>query len=324
MTHVLVTGASGYIGQALAARLKAALQVQQITSLTLADLRFAGDAVDSAGLRHICGDIGEPSVLAQATSPAPDTVFHLAGITSRAAQDDFALGLRVNIGNTMALFECLRLQDQVPVVVCASTIAVYGVPLPSAVDDTTPLMPTMSYGAQKQMLEILLANYSQRGWLDGRAVRLPGIVARPGAPSAALSAFASDLIREPANGRHYICPVAPHATLWLLSLPACIDCLLQSARIAPQQLPANRAWNLPALRASTQELVQAVSQHLGRDISDLIQYQAQPELAAQFAMWPPLSTDVSTDVANRLGMRHDGNLGTLVARALPPTPDFAM
>ena len=312
MTHVLVTGAGGYIGQALVARLKAALQAQQITLLTLVDLRFAAEAVDSPGLRHVKGDIGDPSVLALATSPAPDTVFHLAGITSRAAQVDFALGLRVNISNSMALFERLRLQGQVPVVVCASTIAVYGVPLPDTVDDATPLNPSMSYGAQKQMLEILLADYSQRGWLDGRAVRLPGIVARPSAPNAALSAFASDLIREPAAGRHYTCPVAEDATLWLLSLPACIECLLQAARTAQQQLPAKRAWNLPAMRASVHELVHAVSQHVGRDISGLIQYQPQPELVGQFAAWPPLSTDI----ANRLGMRHDGKLAILVARAL--------
>lgn len=319
MTHVLVTGAGGYIGQALAARLKAALQTGQIASLTLVDLHFSTDAVDIAGLRHVKGDIGDPSVLAQATTPAPDTVFHLAGITSRAAQDDFALGLRVNVSNTMALFERLRLQGQVPVVVCASTIAVYGVPLPSAVDDHTPLHPTMSYGAHKQMLEILLADYSQRGWLDGRAVRLSGIVARPGAPNAALSAFASDLIREPAEGRHYTCPVAQDATLWLMSLTACIECLLQAASIAPQQLPANRAWNLPALRASAHELVQAVSRHLGREISDLIDYQPQPGLVAQFSAWPPLATDI----ANQLGMRHDGNLDTLVVRALAAGTDFA-
>lgn len=317
MNHVLVTGAGGHIGQALAARLKAALRTGQIASLTLVDLRFTADVVDSAGLRHVEGDIGDPSVLAEATSPAPDTVFHLAGITSRAAQDDFALGLRVNVSNTMALFERLRLQGQVPVVVCASSIAVYGVPLPGAVDDNTPLMPTMSYGAQKQMLEVLLADYSQRGWLDGRAVRLSGIVARPRAPNAALSAFASDLIREPAEGRHYICPVAPDATLWLLSLPACVECLLQAASTAPQQLPAGRAWNLPALRASAHELAQAVGRHLGRDISDLIDYQPQPGLVAQFATWPPLSTDI----ANQLGMRHDGNLPTLVARALASTTD---
>ena len=319
MKHVLITGASGYIGQALAARLKSALQAKHIASLTLADLQFEADAVDGASLVHIHGDIGNPSVLAQATALLPDTVFHLAGITSRAAQVDVALGLRVNVSNTIALVERLRLQGQVPVVVCASSIAVYGVPLPAAVDDQTPLMPTMSYGAQKQMVEILLADYSQRGWLDGRAVRLASIVARPSAPNAALSAFAGDLIREPAQGRHYRCPVANDATFWLMSLPACIECLLQAAVILQQQLPVGRAWNLPALHTTADELVQAVSRHLGRDISALIDYQPQPELASQFAVWPPLATGI----AKQLGMRHDGDVDTLVARALAPAADFA-
>ena len=176
----------------------------------------------------------------------------------------------------------------------------------------------MSYGAQKQMVEILLADYSQRGWLDGRAVRLASIVARPGAPNAALSAFSSDLIRKPSEGLHYTCLVARGATFWLLSLPACIDCLLQAAAIPQQHVPAGRAWNLPALRTSADALVQAVSCHLGRDISALVDYQPQPDLAAQFASWPPLSTSI----ANQLGMRHDGDLDTLVARALAPVADL--
>ena len=134
----------------------------------------------------------------------------------------------------------------------------------------------------------------------------------------ALSAFASQLIREPAEGRRYTCPVEPDATIWLLSLSACIECLLQAGRIAKQQLPGNRAWNLPALRASARELTQAVGRHLGSDISSLIEYQPQAELAEQFAKWPQLSTEV----ANSLGMQHDGNLDALVARALGASTSF--
>lgn len=313
MSHVLVTGADGYIGRGLAARLQAQLEADQIESLTLLDLRFEA-AASSARVRRIEGDLGDAAVLAQATAPAPDLVFHLAGITSRQAEEDFALGLRVNVLATIALFERLRTQGQCPVVVCASSIGVYGTPLPDAIDDQTPPAPTLSYGAQKRMLEILLADYSRRGWLDGRAVRLPSVVARPAAADGALSAFASDLIREPAQGRRYTCPIGPEGTLWLLSLPACVDGLLLAADVAAHRLPAGRAWNLPALRASAQDVVAALCRRFGPGAADVVDYRPQPNLQAQFAQWPTLSSGT----ADALGFRHDGDLDALIDKALAP------
>ncbi len=313
MSRVLVTGADGYIGRALSRRLYARLQAGELQSLTLLDLQFE-QAIEDARVRLIAGDLTDPQVLARATDPAPGVVFHLAGITSGQAEEDFALGLRVNVLATIALFERLRTQGQCPVVVCASSIGVYGTPLPDAIDDQTPPAPTLSYGAQKRMLEILLADYSRRGWLDGRAVRLPSVVARPAAADGALSAFASDLIREPAQGRRYTCPIGPEGTLWLLSLPACVDGLLLAADVAAHRLPAGRAWNLPALRASAQDVVAALCRRFGPGAADVVDYRPQPNLQAQFAQWPTLSSGT----ADALGFRHDGDLDALIDKALAP------
>jgi D-erythronate 2-dehydrogenase len=314
MSRVLVTGANGYIGRALSARLKARVQAQEIESLTLLDLGFEHEGTKSTHARICCisGDVRDAALLAQATEPAPTVVFHLAGITSRQAEEDFALGLQVNVIGTIGLFERLRVLAHVPIVVCASSIGVYGAPLPDAIDDDTPIAPTLSYGAQKRVMEILLADYSRRGWIDGRAVRLPGVVARPAAPNGALSAFASDLIREPAEGRKYSCPVGPEGSMWLVSLPACVDNLLHAATVPADRLPAGRAWNLPALRATAGEVVQALCRRFGPALADRVEYRPVLALQAQFAQWPPLATRIG----DFLGFRHDGNLDTLIELAL--------
>lgn len=317
MSHVLITGAGGYIGRALSQAMASRLGTGEIRQLTLVDLSLQG-LPTGAGIRPLGGDLGDRAVLEAATTPAPDLVFHLAGITSRAAEEHFEQGLRVNVGHSMALFERLRLQAQAqaqhPVVVFASSIGVYGIPLPAAVDDDTPPAPSLSYGAQKRMVEILLADYSRRGWLDGRSVRLPSVVARPAQAGGALSSFASDLIREPAEGRTYTCPIGPEGQLWLLSLQACVQHLQQAAAAPAQRLPEGRAWNLPALRASAAEVVAALGRRCGPQVAQRVSYRPQPALQAQFAQWPPLRTDI----AQRLGMAHDGDLDTLISRALAP------
>ena len=312
MRQVLVTGANGYLGRALVRQL---LATEPDSTFTLLDLQFdAQDDSDAVrpNVRRIHGDLADPAVLAQATEVPPSLVFHLAGVTSRLAENDFALGLRANLGASIALFERLREQAQCPVLLFASSIGVFGPPLPALIDDDTVPQPMLSYGAQKRMLEILLADYSRRGFLDGRAVRLPGIVARPPEASGALSAFASDLIREPAAGRRYTCPVGPDATMWLLSLPRCIDALLRAVEVAPTALPAGRVWNLPALRASAAEVVQTLGEYLGHDVSGLVNHRPQPALQAQFAQWPPLATAI----ADAFGQQHDDDLHHLIESAL--------
>lgn len=315
MKRVLVTGAGGFIGRGLAARLAVQRREGRIDALTLVDLHFSDDAAVE-GVRKIRGDLGRGEVLHEALAERPDVVFHLAGITSRQAEEDFGLGLRVNVTDTVALFEGLRAQAQCPVVVYGSSIGVHGAPLPAAIDDGTPPAPALSYGAQKRMVEILLADYSRRGWLDGRSVRLPSVVARPAQPGGALSSFASDLIREIAEGRSYECPVDASATLWLLSLPACIACLLDVAAAEAHPLPAGRAWHLPALRARVGEIADALVRRFGPEVHTRLSFRPDASLQAQFGRWPPLATPV----ADRLGLQHDGDLDILVERALADGP----
>ena len=315
--HILVTGAGGFVGAALAARLQQdhANGLRRFDSLTLLDRQWPATQPDGHAVQRIEGDITDPAVLAQAVAPRPNLVFHLAGITSRQAEADVALGLAVNVQASIALLEHLRQQGQGASLVFTSSIGVFGAPLPACIDDDTPAVPALSYGAQKKMVETLVADYSRRGFVRGLSLRLPGIVTRPGAPGAALSAFASDLLRELAAGRPFTCPVAANATMWWMSLATCVDNLVRAAALTWQpQLPASRALNLPALRASVADLVDALARRHGPALRARIRYQPDAALQAQFANWPPLATPQS----DRLGLRHDGDLATLLARALQP------
>lgn len=318
--HVLVTGANGYVGRALSHKLCSQLAAGVIQTLTLVDQHRADDDTLNESLppalrgqlHEVIGDLHDPNTLSQALAHRPDRVFHLAGITSRQAEDDFALGLAVNVDAAMALFEQLRHQQLCPVLVFASSCGVYGAPMPSVIDDATVPTPCLSYGSQKLMMEILLSDYSRRGWLDARSVRLPSVVARPAPRRAAASSFASDLIRETALGRRYVCPVGPDANLWFLSLPTCVEQLLHAAELSARVLPRTRVWNLPALRVTADAVVRAMAQRLGRDPDSLVQYQPQPAMQAQFAQWPALSTVT----AHGLGFSHDGTLEQLLDNAL--------
>jgi nucleoside-diphosphate-sugar epimerase len=317
--NLLITGASGFIGSALSNRLlssTAALPagLGPIGRLTLMDLRFEGPEIPR--VRRLSGSIDDPALLARAFDTPVDVVFHLASVPGGSAELNYELGRRVNVDATIKLLEAARAQvtagSKPPVFVFASTIAVLGSPLTAPVNDTTPLRPQLTYGAQKLLGEILLSDFSRRGWADGRSVRLPGIVARPPQRTGQLSAFMSDIIRELAAGRSYVCPVAADSTTWLMSVQCIVDNLLNAAVLPTAACSDTRVWTLPALHTSMAELARAVADVHGRDVLERVSYQSNPALEANFGRYPPLSTPA----ADAVGFRHDGDLPTLVRRAI--------
>lgn len=315
--RVLVTGAGGFIGATLLALLheRGAVGGQRIARLAAADQRLGGLP---AGVEPLAGDLGAPALQQAIAAFAPDVVFHLAAVPGGAAEADYALGRRVNLDATLALFETLAAQKATrgagrpPVVVYASTIAVYGTPLPAQVGPDTPLHPPLSYGAHKLACEVLLADFTRRGVLDGRALRLPGIVARPRGPSGLISAFMSELLHALAAGEPFTCPVGPEATAWWMSARRCAENLLHAAAMDVSAADAGRAWPLPVLRLSIAEVVQALAAQYGADRIALVHYAPQPAVEAVFGRYPPLD-----DRAPRaLGLRDDGTAQALVQRAL--------
>ncbi|KQS04696.1 hypothetical protein ASG11_10915 [Sphingomonas sp. Leaf357] len=304
-----MTGADGFIG----ARLVHAL---------LADPRFAGAAIMLNDLRlsdgsedprlvRCEGDFGDSQTRARLIADRPDLVFHLAGLLGGAAEADYPAARRVNIDATLAFLEALRNEDAPPRVVFASSIAVFGPPLPDAIDDDTIPLPTMIYGAQKRMMEIAVEQFSARGWIDGLALRLPGIVARPGADARLKSSFLNTLFPRFAAGEAITLPVRAAGTTWLISVQACVAALLHAGTIDRDRLARRRAMTLPAQRVRFDDLVLALARRFPESGAH-VDYAPDEAIELQFGSQPPLTTPL----ADALGFVHDGDIDVLVARAM--------
>lgn len=315
--HVLITGAAGFVGSALARRLLpgSMLGGRTVAQLTLMDLVLEGQA--QQGVRHCAGDMGDGSWLRTALADGPpiDVLFHLASIPGGTAEQNYLLARRVNLEATQTLLE--HGQQQVgngqvaPVFVFASSIAVFG-HMPAVVDDDTPTRPQMTYGTQKRIGELWVEDFSRRGWVDGRAVRIPGVLARPPARTGQLSAFLSDLIRELAAGREFTCPTGPEATTWASSLPCVVEQLLHAATFDVAASEGHRVLTLPTLCFAMGELVQAVGRVYGTPATDLVRWAPDARIEALFGRFPPLITPR----AQAASFRSDSGLDMLVRQAL--------
>lgn len=311
MTHILVTGAQGFVGRTLVKRLlEQGLGGRAVEQLTLMDLRFDEPPADPR-VRHVAGSIADEALRREACAQPVDAVFHLASIPGGAAEKDYELGRSINLDATLGLLEAMRAQPKPPRFVFASSIAVYGAHMPPRVDAHTLPAPGLTYGAHKLIGEALVADASRRGWVVGCSLRVPGVVARPGDGVGLISAYMSRLFWCLSAGEPITVPVGPHGKSWWISVGACVDNLLHAANVPVERMNPQRCYQMPALWLSVAEVVEALAQRFGPQCRTLVRYAPDENVERLFAAFP----DLDTREADVLGFAHDGTPARLVERA---------
>lgn len=303
---IIITGAAGFVGRVLVRRLlDRGAEIVALDSSTAA-------LADHPALRKVAGDIASPAVRAEALRDGCNALIHLATVPGGAAEADPAASRRINVDAMYDLLLDACAAAFRPRIVFASSIAALGDPLPGdGVDDTTPLAPRMVYGGHKAMMEVAVAMMHHRRGIDGVSVRLPAILARPKGPSGMKSAFLSDLFHALRSGTPFVCPVSPEATIWALSVTVAAANLEHALTVDTAAMPATRVVTLPAQRIATGTLAAEIARQCGVS-SALVGYRLDAALEAAFGRLPPLATPA----ADRAGFTHDGDVATLVARAL--------
>ena len=305
--NILITGAAGFIGQRLASALMAD---PAVTSLVLTDVQEPKPPAvpkSSCTIKTVARDLTQLSVCQDLVTEDLTHVYLLHGIMSGAAEANLELGLKVNVDSMRYMMDTLRKVKPGIRVIFPSSLAVFGpTSEETVVDESTLAVPQSSYGAQKQICEILLNDFSRRGLLDGRIVRLPTIIVRPGAPSGAASSFCSGIIREPLNGKKSVLPVAKALKLWICSTRTVIQNLLVARDIpAAAYKSGTRIVNLPGITVSVQEMLAALEQVGGKQALALVEEKEDVVVARIVGSWPA-RFDVS--YAKELGFQDDGSL----------------
>ena len=305
---VLVTGAAGFLGtrviKALLANTGGGPPVSRIIAADIMACPIVDPRVESRA-----GTIADPAFIRSIVEPDVDMVFHLAAVLSGQSETEFDLGLQVNLDATRTLLEACRALRTPPRFVFSSTVAVFGADLPDGVPEDSVLHPLSSYGTAKAMTELLVRDYSRRGFVDGIAVRLATVTVRPGKPNSALSSFVSGIIREPLAGIDAVCPVPLDQPLWVTSPAVVIGNLMHAARVPAAALEGNVTVSLPGLSVTPEQMLASLEHVAGSEARARVRCEIDPSVARIVATWPGAIDDSR---ARRLGFTSDRDVDDIV------------
>jgi nucleoside-diphosphate-sugar epimerase len=290
--HILIIGAAGMIGRKLTSALLKSGQVggKAISKFTLTDVVEPAKIAFNGDVTTVVSDVSLPGEATKLIASRPDLIFHLAAIVSGEAEADFDKGYRINMDGMRFLLEAIRQEGlrapYLPRLVFTSSIAVFGAPFPEAIGDEFFNTPLTSYGTQKAICELLLNDYSRKGFVDGVGIRLPTITIRPGKPNAAASGFFSNILREPLVGQEAVLPVSKDVRHWFASPRAAIGFLTHAAELDTTKLGWRRTLSVPGLSTTVGEEIEALRRVAGDKAVNLIKDVPDPKIISMVAGWP--------------------------------------
>lgn len=301
--HILILGAAGMVGRKLTEKLLAdgRLGQREITRMTLQDVVAPMKPANAAiPISVVTSDFADPATAAPLLTHRPEVIFHLAAIVSGEAEADFDKGYRINLDGTRFLIDAIRAVGggYKPRLVFTSSIAVFGAPFPDKIGDEFFHTPLTSYGTQKSICEMLIADYSRRGFLDGIGIRLPTICVRPGKPNKAASGFFSNIIREPLAGHEAVLPVSEDVRHWHASPRSAVGFLLHAGTMDLAAMGARRNLSMPGMSVTVGEQIAALERVAGKSVVARIKRETDPVITGIVSGWP---RDFTTDRALKLG-----------------------
>lgn len=315
--NIIITGGAGFLGQRLAkALLKSELQFDK---LILVDIAMPQSPGQDARVQCEQADLSEPGIAQNLVTSDTGIVFHLAAVVSSHAEKDFDIGWKVNLDITRQLLEACRHTNPKIRFVFSSSLAVFGGNLPSMVDDRTVVTPRSSYGTQKAMGELLVNDYSRKGFADGIVLRLPTICVRPGRPNLAASSFVSGIIREPLRGEEAICPVSRELTLFLSSPETVVRNLVHAATLKAEKL-GWRTINLPGITVTVGEMLSALERITDRATSALVKFKPDDSINRIVSSWPGA---IDNSHAIELGFFADDNFDNFIHQHIADNKQIA-